>query len=1088
MGQTSSQIVPTQAPEPAGIRESLTDGTPFSTPHAFNKKRAAPESDGEAPARKLKKAKKNGQEPSPQRRLHRAVPQHRRGTAIKPRDEDLVEQQLREEVKRSAREQKTVPLPAIPSIEPSHPDEATRVTRHEEAVAEMKPPRPVGAQKAIEKEAAAPQSEDTKRTDVSTHGNKSQLQRKEGTIVNTIGNPGPRRRKKMKKSKPPEVADELFDMECVPDTQLEPVETPVQEEPVHEGPVREESIREEPVQEESIQETPVQEEPVQEGPVQEESVQEEPSQEALVHNQTTEDDIPAAPGAGISVLLKDGMPVNPVGKPGPRRKQKKRQIAKPSSQAKNVPTPQAKRPDESLEISRTKADASTAGVVPASGALTDGLIVRQVGNPDPPKRKKNKVVKPNGQDQTLLEPQLRLSMPGSDGLTVNPVGNPGPKRRKRKRQLAGASVLRDAIDKREQQAHLAPSRNRRERENITQADDRNAFEDLPEIDFGENRSEDSLAGPMPTPPDSREDEDYVPEDAPVEDDDGSEHEEHYDPTIREHFVDPAPKITTWLNSQDAPAPPDQLSPERKVPEQNDQPPGWEFEPVSNLRPRLKGQGDRRVKLIEDGQDTGPQAMRRYATLERGTVKGPWSAEEKKLADKVFNAYCQKRNISAEDLRAKTVDWTNTGAFKTDMYEAFPTRNINAIRKFCQRRYTPHSQGEWTEEQLKALKEAYAVHPDQWTEISAIVGRTSASCRDRWRHIVQYEDTMERGAWSTEEEAKLVDVMIGCIGEIEGRFDDLDPARDDLARVEKEIDWHIVSSKMEGKRSARRCSEKWQKLRRRHEAAKAQEDTIAVTQIDAETGEKTLSNKQKRLDATYNKLGAGDFVDALDEIWAAMSDQANKQFHDESTFWSLVATKLPDSKFPGKLRRRMYYGALTTYDCKKVQKKTGIARKARALSKALKKYEKKGRLNLTRVYKADSVPDENTNPMSVEERDEARRQNALTVKKFRKQYLSENLVGNSDDESESAHAGAEEEVVEDSIEVPETQDQQLGDGVEADYDRMEEMEVVDDLPVSSLNSRYEESLRSGTPYAHPDDFLERCKAVGRRQHREYMRER
>lgn len=40
--------------------------------------------------------------------------------------------------------------------------------------------------------------------------------------------------------------------------------------------------------------------------------------------------------------------------------------------------------------------------------------------------------------------------------------------------------------------------------------------------------------------------------------------------------------------------------------------------------------------------------------------------------------------------------------------------------------------------------AYEVHPDQWTKIAAIVDRTEADCRDRWKNELQHRDVRRVG--------------------------------------------------------------------------------------------------------------------------------------------------------------------------------------------------------------------------------------------------------------------------------------------------------------------------------------------------------
>ena len=533
----------------------------------------------------------------------------------------------------------------------------------------------------------------------------------------------------------------------------------------------------------------------------------------------------------------------------------------------------------------------------------------------------------------------------------------------------------------------------------------------------------------------------------------------------------------------------------------------EENPKSTSKPnKTQPKPPRRSLQLPEEQDNRPQAMRQYHNALRGTVTGAWSQAEKELADEVFWNSCQVHEMEPLEVRAATLDWTNMGPFKMEIYEAFPKRTMAAIRKFCQRRFSPYESGKWTEELDYVLRKWHAKMPGEWTHISDTVMRAPSACRDRWNHVLKYESTMERGAWSTDEEAKLMSVVSYCMDLIPKTLRG-EGNRNDLVKVEGSISWTTVAQKMGGTRSAKRCQEKWQKLKRRpnemSEAREAVQAAVAVQQTE-------MSGKQKRLEATYKRVEPGDVFDAVREIWDAMKKHKDKQFVHESTFWSLLASERPHSKFAGKIRRKIYLSALQDYESKKVRKAVGIVEKARALSKKLRRLERKGELKLTRAFKVDHAPAKpNETPKDlpfIKKQAEAEKPSSedkvmswTSAGKERiakpKKGLSERYV-HDDSEEEEAVLGAEEEdrhgavdlyqnePHEEAIDVQETQDTQEYLRLEPDEEDAEaseeEMEVVDEVPVSSINSKFAETLGGATPKIRPADFVAKCKAGGRRR--------
>jgi hypothetical protein len=356
------------------------------------------------------------------------------------------------------------------------------------------------------------------------------------------------------------------------------------------------------------------------------------------------------------------------------------------------------------------------------------------------------------------------------------------------------------------------------------------------------------------------------------------------------------------------------------------------------------------------EDTSPHAMRAYKTDERGKRQGAWSNEEKQLADQVWNNYVTRNGLDGYQLRCATVNWATVGSIKREMFEAFPERTLKAIRKFCQRRFRPYKNGLWTEEEDKQLREEFTRFPEQWVKMSEILDRDPQAVRDRWRNITQHSETRQTGPWSTDEERRLSEVVDEC----------MEIARKELGEqkttAETSLSWVTVSKKMGGVRSAKVCREKWENLKRRKQAAVStimDEHGPQQSEPTTETGGKEQSRKDQRLDSHFSRLATADIFDALYDIHKAMEGKLDRTFRDESTFWSVVASERPGSKYASysALRRRAYYGALAKLGhAPNVQAATGIAAKASELMQIVLERMCTIPGQDKRAYRADEFPD------------------------------------------------------------------------------------------------------------------------------------
>ncbi|KAM3414012.1 hypothetical protein BST61_g10674 [Cercospora zeina] len=277
---------------------------------------------------------------------------------------------------------------------------------------------------------------------------------------------------------------------------------------------------------------------------------------------------------------------------------------------------------------------------------------------------------------------------------------------------------------------------------------------------------------------------------------------------------------------------------------------------------------------------------------RVTMSGPFTQEEKELADKIFDSAMQKEGLSEPQLIAQVQNWKTCGCFKTDMFAAFSDRTVESVRKFCQRRYHGQQRGPWTSEDDEALRSANARHPGQWTAISDLVGRTAQDCKDRWRNHLE-SGHLVLGPWTVEEEEQLLAAVEECIDVIKKENRGDRALLRDRERLEALINWRVVSDKLEGKRTTKRCREKYSKLRASQAKTKNNDVSWSTTQRARNEDE---SAKVLRARRALKQFEIGDYYDVFVEIHSSFDDP-HQHFRDEkNVIWSVVSAKNLHSRF------------------------------------------------------------------------------------------------------------------------------------------------------------------------------------------------
>lgn len=334
------------------------------------------------------------------------------------------------------------------------------------------------------------------------------------------------------------------------------------------------------------------------------------------------------------------------------------------------------------------------------------------------------------------------------------------------------------------------------------------------------------------------------------------------------------------------------------------------------------------------ENTNSKSTREAASLKRLAArnaersrKGPLTAQEKTMVDNIFDETVKETGMTDHDLRTLIKTWRQATDFKEAVEKALPDRPLAAIRKFCQRRYHNMERGPWSSEDDTNLRNAYAAHPDKWTEISALVGRTGADCKDRWKNTVSIQDTMQLGPWSQEETVALIKAVDQSVKELKKANKETKGLS--RAELERMLSWAEVAKKLGGTRSAKRCNEKWQKIKRDESAGR---QSMPAQPLANGLEFATSSKKLRAIEKAYNQCDIGDLYDILTEIHTALPDP-NQQFDHESTMWAIVAMKNPGSRFNSAMRRRGLHDAADVYEAEVAEQAT-ISGRAKALAEYL----------------------------------------------------------------------------------------------------------------------------------------------------------
>ena len=217
---------------------------------------------------------------------------------------------------------------------------------------------------------------------------------------------------------------------------------------------------------------------------------------------------------------------------------------------------------------------------------------------------------------------------------------------------------------------------------------------------------------------------------------------------------------------------------------------------------------------------------------------PFSSMEDDIIDSYLNGVCYFNNNWTRQQLCERI-WSEerkVDSFWKNIYKIFPYRSKSSVYKHVRRRYHIFDlRAKWSEQDDEKLKELALVHPGKWKQIGELLGRMPEDCRDRWRNYIKCGTTRAKKRWSPDEEQKLITIvneMIYTLKDLdyndENNGNTMDENKDKNKNINddtnsisdsnpiwipnaKDVNWTIVSEKMNGVRSRIQCRYKWLKL-------------------------------------------------------------------------------------------------------------------------------------------------------------------------------------------------------------------------------------------------------------------------------------
>uniref|UniRef100_A0A060TCP2 ARAD1D37686p n=1 Tax=Blastobotrys adeninivorans TaxID=409370 RepID=A0A060TCP2_BLAAD len=252
--------------------------------------------------------------------------------------------------------------------------------------------------------------------------------------------------------------------------------------------------------------------------------------------------------------------------------------------------------------------------------------------------------------------------------------------------------------------------------------------------------------------------------------------------------------------------------------------------------------------------------------------GAFTLEEEATIDAFMSAYMREHGLTRQELCQRV--WASErrkDAFWDEVSQTLPHRTRASVYKHVRRAYHVfESRGKWTPDEDEQLRRCVEERGAQWREIGLQLGRMPEDCRDRWRNYVKCGNQRAQNRWTFFEEEKLREIVTKMMEENPGG----------------DINWTVVSERMNGVRSRIQCRYKWNKISNRSRAHRVrnmlQGDRLAlIEQIKHYESENEID-----WDRVATAEGRGVFTgEDFQVVFKMIKDQVPG--HDQMSFQHLI---------------------------------------------------------------------------------------------------------------------------------------------------------------------------------------------------------
>lgn len=269
--------------------------------------------------------------------------------------------------------------------------------------------------------------------------------------------------------------------------------------------------------------------------------------------------------------------------------------------------------------------------------------------------------------------------------------------------------------------------------------------------------------------------------------------------------------------------------------------------------------------------------------ERG---GSFTKEENDKLQQFMDSYMKMHNLNKRQLCERV--WASERKkdnFWDSVSQVLNNRTRASVYKHVRRAYHVFRvRGKWAPEEDEELRRLVETKGAQWKQIGQELGRMPEDCRDRWRNYVKCGTKRAQNKWTLQEEEKLREVVNELVA----------------ADPNGEVNWTVVSEKMDGVRSRIQCRYKWNKISKKPPPNKVNlmlpGDKLAVLE--------QLKNYSSEQEVNWDQIAYAegksiwtdkDFLAMFKRMADQIPDAAKMPFTEQVNFLYNELNSLPDNR-------------------------------------------------------------------------------------------------------------------------------------------------------------------------------------------------